>query len=138
MIMLSWLLGLSLFDIRYRSVPVWMVLSGGAVITGIGICGCVWGESDPAALLSGMIPGIVLLLLALGTRKAGWVDGIVLMLLGSILGFSQCILAAALSLLMISVLSAVLLIMKKADHGTTIPYIPFLTMSFVLCRLTGG
>lgn len=138
MIMLIWLLGLSLFDIRYRSVPVWMVLSGGAVITGIGICRCVWGESDPAALLSGMIPGIVLLLLALGTRKAGWVDGIVLMLLGSILGFSQCILAAALSLLMISVLSAVLLIMKKADHGTTIPYIPFLTMSFVLCRLTGG
>lgn len=137
-ILCFWLLGLNLFDIRYRRVPVWMVLSGGAAVMGNGICGCMWGERDFALLLSGMIPGTVLLLLAFGTRKVGWVDGIVLMLLGSVLGFTQCILAAMFSLVMISVFSAALLILKRADHGTTIPYIPFLTLGFVLCRLTGG
>lgn len=137
-ILFFWMLGLSLFDIRYRRVPVWMVLLGGAAAVGTGICGCVCGESNFVDLLQGMIPGTVLLLLALGTQKAGWVDGMILIFLGIILGFRQCILTAAFSLIMISILSTVLLILKKADKGTTIPYVPFLTMGFVLCRLIGG
>lgn len=134
LILLFWLTGLSVFDIRYRKVPVWMVLLGGAVTVGAGICGCVQGENSVGALMGGLIPGTILLLLALATQKAGWVDGIVLMLLGSILGFWQCVLAAMLSLVMISALSVVLLVLKKVDKRTRIPYVPFLTMGFVLCE----
>lgn len=133
-----WLAGLSLFDIRYRRVPVWLILLGGTTIVAAGIYGCVSGESNFAEFVWGMIPGAVLLLLAIGTQKAGWADGIVLMLLGGVLGFWQCILAAMLSLVMISVLSALLLVLKKADKGTRIPYIPFLTMGFTLCMMIGG
>lgn len=133
-----WLAGLSLFDIRYRRVPVWLILLGGTTTVAAGIYGCVSGESNFAEFVWGMIPGAVLLLLAIGTQKAGWADGIVLMLLGGVLGFRQCILAAMLSLVMISVLSALLLVLKKADKGTRIPYIPFLTMGFTLCMMIGG
>ena len=133
-----WLLVLSFYDIRYKRVPVWAVLLGGAVVVGIGIYRCVCGENESVNFLTGMIPGAVLLLLALGTQKAGWADGVILMFLGSAMGFRQCILATTLSLLLVSVLSAVLLILKKANKKTAIPYVPFLSIGFVLCEIIGG
>ncbi|MCM1064631.1 MAG: prepilin peptidase [Eubacterium sp.] len=133
-----WLLGSSMFDIRYRKVPVWTIIVGGVAAAGVGICKCLWGENNPADLLAGMIPGAILLLVALGTRKAGWADGIILAILGSVLGFGQCMLTTMLSLILISVLSATLLLLKKADKGTAIPYVPFLTAGFALCRIIGG
>ena len=133
-----WLLVLSFYDVRYKRVPVWVVLLGGAAAVGIGIYRCVCGENEPVNFLTGMIPGAVLLLLALGTQKAGWADGVILMFLGSVMGFRQCILATMFSLLLISVLSAVLLILKKANKRTAIPYVPFLSIGFVLCEIIGG
>lgn len=133
-----WLTGLSLSDIRYRKVPVWMILLGGVAIVGIGVYGCVRNENGILPFFIGMVPGTALILLAVGTQKAGCADGIVLMLLGCILGFRECILTAILSLVMISALSAVLLILKKADIRTRIPYIPFLTIGFVICISGGG
>lgn len=138
LLLFFWLLGLSISDVRYRRVPVWMLILGGVSVVGFGICECMCGKSNFADLLLGMIPGMILLLLALGTRKAGWADGIILALLGSMLGFQQCMLTTMLSLVLISVLSAALLILKKADKGTTIPYVPFLTIGFVLCGMIGG
>lgn len=128
-----WLLVMSLFDIRYRKVPVWLLMTGGVAVAIVGIYGCVSGERGLAEFLLGMIPGLFLLLLAAGTRKAGWADGIVLIYLGSVMGLGQCIAAAMLSLVMISVWSILLLIMRKADKGTRIPYVPFLTMGYGLC-----
>jgi len=133
-----WLTGLSLYDIRYRKVPVWMVSLGGVAAVGIGIFECVRDESNLIPFFLGMIPGAVLILLAAGTRKAGFADGIVLMLLGGVSGFRRCILAVMFSLVIISILSTVLLVLKKADKGTRIPYIPFLTIGFVICKLGGG
>ena len=133
-----WLLGLSIFDLRYRKVPVWLVLLGGMIVVGIWVCECMCGESNLVFFFTGMIPGMILLLLAIGTQKAGWVDGIVLMILGSVLGFRQCVLAAMLSLMLISILSTILLTLKKVNKGTTIPYIPFLTIGFMLWELIGN
>ena len=134
-IQLLWLLGLSVYDIRYRRVPVWMVLLGGMAAAGSVLFQCVCLERSPANFLTGMIPGIILLLLALGTQKAGWADGVVLMFLGSVLGLRQCVLTVMFSLILISVVSAALLILKKADQGTAVAYIPFLTIGFVLCEI---
>lgn len=135
-IQLLWLLGLSVYDVRYRKVPVWMVLLGGGVATGSGIFQCACLESSLADFFTGMIPGVVLLLLALGTQKVGWADGVVLMFMGSVLGFWQCMQAVMFSLILISVVSVVLLILKKANKGTAVPYVPFLTIGFLLCEMT--
>lgn len=137
-LMLLWLVGLSLFDIRYREVPVWLLVLGWTAVLAAGIYGCVFGESGVAESAGGMIPGLALLLIAAGTRKAGYADGIVLILLGSTLGFRKCILTAILSLFMISTWSILLLALKKADKRTRIPYIPFLTIGYVLCVTIGG
>ena len=137
-IQLLWLSGLSVCDIRHRRVPVWMVFMGGAAAVGSGIFQCVRLGCSPADFLAGMIPGAVLLLLALGTQKAGWADGVVLIFLGSVQGFQQCIQTVMFSLILISAVSAVLLILKKADKGTAIAYVPFLTIGFVLCEMIRG
>lgn len=136
-IQLLWLLGLSVYDVRYRRVPVWMILLGGGTAAGSGIFQCVRLESSPVGFLLGMIPGMVLLLLALGTQKVGWADGVVLMFLGSALGFRRCLLAMMCSLVLISVVSVALLILKKANKGTAIPYVPFLTIGLLLCEMIG-
>lgn len=133
-----WLLGLSISDVRYRRVSVWMILLGGVPAVGMEIWECARGESGFTAFLAGMIPGTVLFLLALGTRKAGWADGIVLAFLGIHLGLRECLMAVMVSLLAISFVSAVLLVLKKVHKGTTIPYIPFLTLGFAACELMGG
>ena len=130
-----WLAGLSLFDIRYKRVPLWLVLAGGVLVAGAGVYGCVSGEYCFTECLAGMVPGAVLLLLAAGTRKAGWADGVVLIILGIILGFWKCIMVAMLSLVLISVLSALLLIFRRAGKGTLIPYVPFLTLGLAFCEM---
>ena len=131
MLMLIWILGLSLFDIRHRKVPVWAVLTGVVIIMGAGISGCLWEADQYLAFLTGMIPGAVLLLLAAVTKSVGWVDGVVLMLAGSVMGFWRCVLTAAISLITLSAVAMVLLILKRVDKRTRIPYIPFLVIGVV-------
>ena len=133
-----WLVVLSIFDIRYKRVPIWLILLGGVLAGGMEIYQYVIQTGEFAECGLGMIPGIALLLLALGTQKAGWADGVVTMFLGSILGFRQCVLTVMLSLIFISVLSLLLLIFHRVNKGTKIPFIPFLTLGFVLCEIMGG
>lgn len=133
-----WLIALSLFDMRYRRVPVWLIILGGVLMGGVVSCQYVAAKSGSAEWWLGMIPGTVLLMLALGTKKAGCADGLVTMFLGGILGLRQCILALMLSLILISVLSLLMLVLHKANKGTKVPFIPFLTLGFALCEIMGG
>ena len=133
-----WLVSLSLFDMRYRRVPIWLILSGGILSGGMLIYQWIAGQSEIAERLSGMIPGIALLLLAVSTHKAGWADGVVTIFLGGILGFWQCVLAVMFSLILISVASLLLMIFRRVDKGTKVPFIPFLTLGFILGGIVGG
>lgn len=133
-----WLVTLSLFDMRYKRVPIWLILSGGILAGGMLIYQWIAEESEIAECFFGMIPGIALLLLALSTHKAGWADGVVTMFLGTVLGFWQCVLAVMFSLILISVMSLLLIIFRRADKGTKVPFIPFLTLGFILGGIVGG
>ena len=77
-----------------------------------------------------MKPGGLLLVTAYVTKKAGYGDGIVLLLLGMALGGDKSLLIFGLSLLLISVWSLILLVFHKAGRNTKIPYLPFLTAAF--------
>lgn len=133
-----WLIALSLFDMRYRRVPIWLILLGGVLMGGVVIYQYAIEKSGFTECWFGMIPGTALLLLALGTQKAGWADGVVTMFLGGILGLRQCVLAVMLSLILISVLSLLLLIFHRVNKGTKLPFIPFLTLGFMLCEIMGS
>ena len=80
----------------------------------------------------GMLPGIVLLLVAVATKKAGWADGVVLLLLGLLWGARECTVSFALSLFAISIVSLILLALRKVDRNARLPYLPFLCGGYLL------
>ena len=82
-----------------------------------------------------VIPGLLFLICAkAGNEKIGDGDGWVLIILGSCLPGVQIWGVFYFSVLLSAFYSLILLVMKKANRKTEIPYIPFLWMSDVVIR----
>lgn len=127
-----WLIMISIFDIRTRKIPVWMLMAGcvcAAPILAVRWSGGVVGYGD---VLKGMLPGVLLLVAALGTKKVGYGDGAVLLLLGTAVGGPKSWMLFGISLFFISGFSLALLALKKVKGRTKIPYLPFLAAAWML------
>lgn len=132
----------SFFDIRWKRIPAVLLVAGTVwavfcIILQIFQKGA--GEVLMAALIS-VLPGGGLLLLSLLTeKKVGSGDGLILMLLGLYEGVEHTIPVFCLGLFLQSLLAVGLLIFKKADKQTCIPFLPFLLISRLLILfLTSG
>ncbi len=123
-----WLFIMGVCDIRKRRVPVWMLVIGGCLAA----VAALQSESDFADILRGMLPGVVLLMIALTTKKVGYGDGIVLITLGIVLGDGRCVLLFAMGLFLICIFSLVLLVLRKVGRNTGIPFLPFLAAAWVI------
>lgn len=77
-----------------------------------------------------LFPGIIFLLLARKeNEKVGEGDGWILIVLGSCLSGKQFLSLFYLSILLSAMYSFLLLLIKKANRKTQIPYLPFLWLS---------
>ena len=85
--------------------------------------------------LLGLIPGLCLLIVAWATKKAGYADGIVLAVVGAFEGFRGCMLIFSISLITLSVCCAVLLLLKRVQRNSILPYIPFLCTGYLLWKV---
>lgn len=132
-----WLLTASVFDIRKRRVPIWLLLLGGFAALPAVIWRCGSRPEEYWEVLKGCIPGIVLLAMAAATGKAGMADGAALLYMGMILE-KGCLLIFVTSLLLISLYSGFLLVLRRAGRNTELPYLPFLSAAWLLERLLGG
>ena len=81
--------------------------------------------------IGGILPGALLLGLALLSRKAGMADGIVLVCNavgeGYFFGMTELLTA----LLLLAPVSGGLLILKKAGKNDRLPFLPFLTVGYL-------
>ncbi len=112
------------YDIRYKRIPVW-VQGMGMVFVCIGII--IQGHGLQWANLLALIPGIFLLILSFVTGESiGYGDGISVLILGGLAGFSNCMWVLCISLIFISMAGIILLAIKRATRKTRLPYIPFL------------
>lgn len=129
-----WLLAASTLDIRSRRVPVWMLVLAGAFagLTVVHRCGFTLAEW--VEMVKGCVPGAILLILAAVTGKAGAADGIVLSFLGICMGGKVCLAVFMLSLLLISIFSGVLLVLRRVGRNTRLPYLPFLSAAWLLVK----
>ena len=132
-----WLGVLAGIDLRYKKIPVWLLAASGIIVTFVSLYEARKDGIQDLQLLWGVIPGVGLMLIALITKKAGWADGVVLMLLGILVGFGACALSFALSMLMISVVSLVLLVLKRVGKNTYLPYLPFLWIGYLVQATLG-
>lgn len=134
-----WLIAMSVVDIRSRQVPLWMLMVQAVLAAGMLIGGGINGELSAGGICRALIPGVILVVIALSTKKAGWADGVVLLLLGVQTSYEKCMVAVLMALFLMAALSAVLLVFHKVKKDTRLPFLPFLTMGWFLgLFLTGS
>lgn len=128
-VMLGTLAGFAAYDLKTKTVPVpgVIVAAAGVLIyrlcTGAGI----------AELIAGLVPGIVVLVLAFATRESiGTGDGLVVCLLGLFGGWQQCVGVFGMALVLSAVLAIILLVCRKAGRKTELPFLPGLFGGYLL------
>ena len=124
----GWLITAGIMDVRTRKVPIWMLVLGGALAVWAAFC----QYRECLEVLRGMLPGILLLLVALGTKKAGYADGIVLCCLGMAVGSEETLVLLGLGLFLISLCAMALLVLRKVGRDTGLPFLPFLAAAWLV------
>ncbi len=116
-------------DIKKKEISVWLFGILGLIV----MVGCFVLETPRWYMLAaGVIPGILLMILAKITEQSiGYGDGIILAEIGLITGVGRCMLILAAALALAGVFSLGILVIKKVDKRYRIPFVPFLTMSYV-------
>lgn len=123
---------LSLEDIREKRISVNRVVVG--ALTAV-ICRFITGEASFITIISGFIPGIVLLLLSVATGESiGKGDGIVVMVLGLWIGGQMTFLAVCLAIWAAGIFAVVCLIRKRRE---LIPFVPCLLMGMEVLLFYG-
>lgn len=133
-ILAIYLIILSVYDFKEKQVPVVALYLGGAVILLLTVSGLLTGNIVWRQLF-GLIPGAFLLLMAAVTRKVGVADGVVLLFIGAILGYQRSMLLFGISLMLFSGISIILLFLHKVKGCTRLPYLPFLTVAFIIQQI---
>ncbi|MBR6381944.1 MAG: hypothetical protein IKS07_09780 [Lachnospiraceae bacterium] len=147
-----WVLGglltiMSFFDIRTKRVPAAGLGAAGAAAFAAVLQKCAAAGnaasgspvSEALSLLAGALPGGILLLLALGTKKAGTADGLALGITGACEGFPFALTAFAVSLFVMALFAGLLLAARRVRRDTRIPFYPFLTLGYLAAiRMAGG
>lgn len=123
---------LSFWDYKERQVPVAWLAVGAFLLPAMGIVRCFAGEYSGMEYLAGALPGIMLLIIAWLTQKAGYADGVVLIELGLYSGYRQSVLLSCLSLLLSAMVSVCLLAVRKVNRNTKLPYLPFVFMVYFI------
>ena len=68
-------------------------------------------------------------------EQIGRGDGLVIIALGIVLGFRECLASVCLASLIMALISVVILILKKGNRKTKLPFIPALFVGYVTCML---
>lgn len=90
-------------------------------------------QENGLKIIGGILIGIVLLLLAKMTReKIGYGDGWIFVVTGIYLGFHSNMYLLLLSLFLASLVSICLLVFKKVNKKTELPFVPFILPGYLL------
>lgn len=133
-----YLLLLSIWDMRERRVPILLLTLGSVISAVVVVCGGITGKIIWLQPIIGALPGVLLLVIAALSGKAGYADGIVLLWIGMVWNYKEGLAVLGISLFMISFVSVVLLLLHKVKKHTRIPYIPFLAAAFFIMSFSGG
>lgn len=83
--------------------------------------------------LIGMLPGIFLILFSFLTKeKIGYGDGFILIFAGFLLGIKCAFFILLSGMLCCALLSVIILILKKGNRNTALPFVPFLILPCIL------
>ena len=125
-IVIGLLLVLSIFDMRMKKVPVWLI----GLAAGVALIFRLVESVPVLQLLAGLLPGIFVLLLAVCTKESiGTGDGLVLCALGLFCGLKETVAVLGMALFFAAVVAVVLLVLKRASLTGCFPSPSFFTMA---------
>lgn len=124
----------SIWDIRGKKLPAGLllldVLVGGILMA---VNRNIDWRKDGYLYVVGILIGIMMLLIGRFCGGCiGTADGIIIAVIGGVIGYQDMLLLLMNAILAAAVFSIVLIVIKKAGRGTTIPFIPFLLLGYLL------
>lgn len=124
----------SVFDIRKKIIPIQVLVVGGIWAV---ICLTISVARNGAEVLTGALPGLLpgaglMVLGFLTQQKVGYGDGILLMIMGLMEGGRIVLLTFCIGLFLQSILAVILVLIRRADKQTKIPFVPFLLTARVI------
>ena len=129
-----YMLVLSVLDIRSKKVPtvmLWVFVALLALELGINSHGRIY-----LSLLGGAV-GLVMLVVSRLTKEAlGYGDGMLILGLGIYMGLWDVLWLLMFAFFGAGMLSIGLLIFRKANKKTTLPFMPFICGSYILLYIT--
>lgn len=132
----GYLILLSLFDIKSGKLPKKLLLVG-ALFAAAQLFYLIWdGQGGYGRLLAktalGMLPGFLLIVFSLATKKVGAGDGCVLVLMGTLIGAEGCFLIFSGSLFLAAAYAGILFTFCRKGRNSRFPFIPFVTAAFCI------
>lgn len=127
------LLGImAIFDWKEKKIPLGILIL--FLVCGVleMVIDFIGNHKEPWSLLGGLVVGIVLLLLSLGTKKLGIADAVVMLILGGLREFRYATVLLCVASTVAALVALVLILGKKLKPENTIPFLPFLGIAYLL------
>lgn len=120
---------LSISDIRKKKVPAWTLI----VFIVTGICRQIIFVRDCQELMIAVLPGLTLLGVSkLSEEQIGYGDGLLALGLGMLLGSRNVLFVLCFAFIFSFFLAVVLLVSKKGNRKSRIPFFPCMFCGFLL------
>lgn len=96
------------------------------------------GQRGILSICIGMLPGIFVYMAGIITREGiGKGDALVFIVIGIFMGLMKCMILLICSLFLIAGIGVILLFIRKGNLKTKIPFVPFITVSFMIIICMG-
>lgn len=123
----------SCYDCKKRTIPGWLLYTGIFLGGFYAVLLLVLGRYSLSVIAAGILPGAFMLLLCHITEgKLGSADGMMVIPIGLMHQWQRCTAEVMGACLLTFFLAAVLIISRKGNRKTQIPFAPFLCTAVVL------
>ena len=129
-VIIVFLIPCAITDLKSKTIPIWWT-----VVFGISamIYQIFWKKQKLEAILFSMIIGVTLLVAAkISNQRIGYGDGIIFLILGLWIGFWDGISLLFFSLILSSIISVYLILVRRKGSDYRIPFIPFVIAAYII------
>lgn len=126
----------SVWDIRKREIPLWLIAVGGLLAAGLG----VFSEKHSIMLMiAGALVGMVFVGISKVTEEAfGYGDSLMIAVAGVYLGFWNVLGLLVWAHVLAALFAGYILIRKGIYKGASFPFVPFLLAAYTVIVWQGG
>lgn len=123
----------AVFDIKSKSIGLRVI----AALMFTGFAGAFARENfGVAEALGGFLIGTCAFGVSMISKEQiGRGDGLVIMAMGLMLGFRECLAAVCAASIIMAIVSVIVLILRKGNRNTRLPFIPALFAGYAICLL---